>query len=221
MGAVVSLSKGEKVELTKGKGITQLRVGLNWEEAGKHTPETGSGSGSGSVFGFFRGLLNVESSAPTPNVTEGNIDIDSSIIMLNNQDKFVELVYFGHKVSDCGSIKHHGDNLTGADNGQEDDEVIDVYLDKVPSRVQRLVVVANIYSAISRKQHFGMINSADIRIYNQTGEQLCQYNLTKEYSGKTAIIVGDLYRSGADWKFSAIGQGTTDPGLEALTKRYR
>lgn len=120
-----------------------------------------------------------------------------------------DLVYFGNKLSTCGSIIHSGDNLTG--EGAGDDETIFVELHKVPSRINRLVFVVNIYDCVNRRQDFGMIRNAYIRIQNpQTGEELARYNLSDNYAGKTTLIAGEMYRHGSEWKFSAVGEGTQD-----------
>lgn len=208
MSNIINLSKGEKIDLTKGTGITGIRVGLNWDEAGK------SGS-PGGIGGFFKSLVS-EATA-----SKEKIDIDSSIFMLDVNGKSRELVYFGHLRSTCGSIRHEGDNLTGTDRGKDiDDETIHVNLAQVPAYVEKLVIVANIYQCRSRRQHFGMIGNANVKLYDQAGKQICQYNLTEGYSGKTALIVGEVYRHGGEWKFTAVGQGTEDTGLEDMGRRY-
>lgn len=118
-----------------------------------------------------------------------------------------------------GTVVHHGDNLTG--DGAGDDEQIFIDLVHVPKEYDRIVVVVNIYHAVERSQHFGMIRNAFIRIVNEkTRAELCRYNLTDDYSKMTAMVFGELYRDGTEWKFAAVGQGTTDPGLAELCKRY-
>lgn len=112
-----------------------------------------------------------------------------------------------------------GDNLTGA--GEGDDEQIIVDLSGVPQEYDRLVFVVNIYQAQKRGQHFGMIRNAFIRLVDASkNSEMCRYNLTDDYSGMTAMIFGEVYRHNGEWKFNAIGQGTTDPGVGELVQRY-
>ena len=141
--------------------------------------------------------------------------------MLKN-DKFVEnkdLIYFGNLKSKCGSVEHTGDNLTGEGDG--DDEQVLVNLSKVPGNVNKLVFVVNIYDALRRNQHFGMIQNAYIRIVDRSNNQeLVKYNLKDEYAGKTSLIVGELYRHENEWKFAAVGNGTNDAKLADITRNY-
>ena len=112
-----------------------------------------------------------------------------------------------------------GDNLTGEGDG--DDEQILVTLNELPAQYDRIVIVVNIYQAVQRRQHFGMIQNAFIRLLDiQNGRELCRYDLTENYSGMTAMIFGEVYRRDGEWKFNAIGQGTKDTGLGELANRY-
>lgn len=112
-----------------------------------------------------------------------------------------------------------GDNLTGAGDG--DDEQIIVDLAAVPQQYDKIVVVVNIYQAVQRKQHFGMIQNAFIRIVDaRNNTELCKYNLSEDYSNMTAMIFGEIYRHNGEWKFNAVGQATTDPGLGELVNRF-
>ena len=193
----VSLQKGQKVSLSKDNaGLSQVLVGLGWDEA----PQTKGG--------FF---------APKPKP----IDCDASAILLQGgklRDK-ADIVYFGNLSHKSGTIQHMGDNLTGAGDG--DDEQILVDLSAVPAEYDRVVIVVNIYQAVQRKQHFGMIQNAFIRLVDKrTGGEMCRYSLTDSYSGMTAMIFGEIYRYNGEWKFNAIGQGTNDPGLGELANRY-
>jgi stress response protein SCP2 len=198
----VSLQKGQKVNLSKeNAGLSKVIVGLGWDAAEKP---------SGGLFG---GLF---SKKPQ------DIDCDASALLLKN-DKLVggteDLVYFGNLKHKSGTVKHMGDNLTG--DGEGDDEQIMVELSRVPAEYNRIVIVVNIYQAVKRNQHFGMIKNAYIRLVDgRTNKEMCKYNLTENYSGMTAMIFGEIYRHNGEWKFSAIGQGTNDPGLGELAKRY-
>ena len=193
----VSLQKGQKVSLSKDNaGLSKVVIGLGWDEV-----EQKRG-------GFF---------APKPKP----IDCDASALLLKNGklvDK-ADIVYFGNLRHKSGTVQHMGDNLTGAGDG--DDEQIVVDLARVPSEYDRIVLVVNIYHAIQRNQHFGMIQNAFIRLVDgRTNREMCRYNLTESYSGMTAMIFGEVYRHNGEWKFNAIGQGTNDPGLGELANRY-
>jgi stress response protein SCP2 len=113
-----------------------------------------------------------------------------------------------------------GDNLTGAGDG--DDEQIMVDLASLPSNYDKIVFVVNIYQAMQRHQHFGMIQNAFIRICDaETNKELCRYNLSENYSGMTAMIFGEIYRYNGKWKFNAIGQPTQDNDISALARRFQ
>lgn len=197
----VSLKKGQKVNLTKSDGrvLTKLRVGLGWDAV--EQPK-----------GFFAKIFN----------SKTDFDCDASVFMCQD-GRFVDkddLVYFGHLEHDSHAVKHMGDNLTG--EGEGDDEQIFVDLEKLPSRYDRIIFVVNIYKAAERKQHFGMIKNAYIRIVDsETEEELCNYNLTDDYSDMLSIIAGEVYRKNDVWKFNAIGSGTKDINLTELSKRFR
>ena len=197
----ISLQKGQKVNLSKDNaGLSNVIVGLGWDEAER----TGGGI-LGKLFGS----------------SQQAIDCDASAILLKN-GKFVDnkdLVYFGNLRHKSGTVNHMGDNLTGAGDG--DDEQILIDLARVPAEYDRIVIVVNIYQAVQRKQHFGKNKNAFIRLVDaRNNNEMCKYNLTENYSGMTAMIFGEIYRHNGEWKFSAIGQGTTDPGLSELCKRF-
>ena len=194
----VSLQKGQKVSLTKAKeGLSRIVLGLGWDKV------------KPAKFSFF-------SAKPQ------EIDCDASALMLQN-GYFIgkqDVVYFGNLTHRSGTVQHMGDNLTGAGDG--DDEQILIELSKVPECYDRIVLVVNIYDAVNRKQHFGMIQNAFIRVMDaKDGKELYKYNLTEDYSDMTAMIFGEVYRSNGEWKFSAIGQGTKDAGLLELARRYQ
>lgn len=197
----VSLKKGSTINLSKEvEGLSNILLGLGWDVAS---------SSKKGLFGFTKS---------TP-----NIDCDASAFMLNSDGKTPNsksIVYFGNLMSSCKSIIHTGDNLTGEGNG--DDEQLLVYLDKVPSNINEIVFTVNIYSAQSRQQHFGMIENAFIRIVDKdTNKELAKFNLTEDYSGKTAMVFGSLKRVNGQWEFKAIGEGTTDGSLTQLARRYQ
>lgn len=193
----ISLQKGQKVSLSKeNAGLSTVLVGLGWDEA----PQK-------------RGFLGLK--------TQQDIDCDASAILLKNGKLCGngDIVYFGNLVHKSGTVRHMGDNLTGA--GEGDDEQILMDLAKIPPEYDRIVMVVNIYDAVRRKQEFGMIRNAFIRLVDgRNNREMCKYNLTEDYSGMTAMIFGEIYRYNGEWKFSAIGQGTNDPSLSDLCRRY-
>ena len=162
----ISLQKGQKVSLTKEgrEGLNRVIVGLGWDEA--------KPAGRG-------GLLGALFSAPAQ-----AIDCDASALLLKN-GKLVDgkdVVYFGNLTHKSGAVKHMGDNLTGAGDG--DDEQIVIELERLPAEYDRIVFVVNIYQAVQRRQHFGMIQNAFIRIVDaRNGQELCKFNLSENYNG--------------------------------------
>ena len=201
----INLQKGQKIDLTKGNsGLTKLMVGLGWDPV--EGPPKKSGGLLGSLFGGGGGA-------------RANFDCDASVFMLDDKGKNKNLVYFGNLKSPCGSVEHKGDNRTGQGDG--DDEQIIVDLSKVPADIHRLVFVVNIYDCEKRKQDFGMIKNAFIRVVNQANNQeLLKFNLSENYAGKTTLITGEVYKHNGEWKFSALGESTTDTGLKQLSQRY-
>ena len=196
----ISLQKGQKISLTKdNSSLDKIILGLGWDQVSK----------SGGV--FF--------SVFTEKV---NIDCDATVMLLQN-GKMVDkkdLVYFGNLKHYTSSVIHTGDNLTG--KGEGDDEQIVVELKKIPEKYDSIVIVVNIFRAKERKQHFGMIKNAFIRLVDtKTNEEICRYNLTDDYSGSTALIFGEVYRHNGEWKFNPIGQGTIDDGMGELVARYK
>ena len=192
----ISLQKGQKVSLSKERaGLSQVIIGLGWDEVQQKK-------------GFF---------APKPLP----IDCDATAFVLQN-GKLVDkedIVYFGNLRHKSGTIQHMGDNLTGA--GEGDDEQIIVDLARVPAQYDRIVIIVNIYQARERQRHFGMIRNAFIRLVDGRNQsEMCRYNLTDDYSGRTAMIFGEVYRHNGEWKFNAIGQGTNDNSIGDVVNRY-
>ncbi len=197
----VSLQKGQKVSLTKGNaGLGKVVVGLGWDEVSKK-----SGKRFGSMFGS----------------KGSNIDCDASALLLKDGKlrERADIVYFRNLTHYSGAVRHMGDNLTGA--GAGDDEQIVIDLSSVPPEYDRIVIVVNIFQAVNRNQHFGMIQNAFVRIVDdRSNQELCRYNLTDDYSGQLSLIFGEIYRYNGEWKFNAIGQGTQDAGIDELAGRY-
>lgn len=154
--------------------------------------------------------------------TDGtDFDLDASAILLNNTDKVVSdqhFVFFNNLKSPDGSVEHTGDNLTG--EGEGDDEQIKINLAGVPAEVEKVVFPVSIYDAEGRSQSFGQVRNAFIRIVNQAGgTEIARYDLSEDASTETAMVFGEVYRSGAEWKFRAVGQGWAT-GLAGIAKDY-
>lgn len=187
----ISLVKGQKISLSKEvAGLSSVVVGLGWDAAKK---------------GLFGGTH--------------NIDCDASAIILDTNNKYLDTVYFGNRSSMNSAVYHHGDNLTG--DGDGDDEQISVNLKDMPNNVGKIVFVVNIYACKSRHQDFGMIKNAFIRLVNKAdNKEICKYNLSDNYSGKTAMIFAEVYKKDNEWKFNAIGQGNGATSISELENMY-
>lgn len=153
--------------------------------------------------------------------TGTDFDLDASAILVKADGKVLSdshFVFFNNKTSPEGSVEHTGDNLTG--EGAGDDESIKVDLATVPAEVDKIVFPVSIYEAESRSQGFGQVRNAFIRIVNQSGSaEIARYDLTEDASTETAMVFGELYRNGADWKFRAVGQGYAS-GLRGIAQDY-
>jgi len=187
---VVSLSKGQKVDLTKNNpGLKNVVVGLGWD-----TNKYDGGNDfdlDSSVF-----LLG----------ENGKVTTESDFVFYNNPK------------GGNGSIEHTGDNRTGAGDG--DDEQVKVSLGTVPANIQRIAFTITIHDAETRNQNFGQVANAYCRIFNEeTGEELIRYDLGEDFSIETALVAGELYRHNGEWKFSAIGSGYQG-GLAALATDF-
>ncbi|MDA3132474.1 chemical-damaging agent resistance protein C [Atlantibacter hermannii] len=155
-------------------------------------------------------------------VTDGQgFDLDASVFMVGEDGKVLSdssFIFFNNKLSACGSVEHQGDNRTGEGDG--DDEQIKVDLTKVPAEVKKLVFAVTIYDAEARKQNFGMVSNSYMRIFNNdNGSEIARFDLSEDASTETAMVFGELYRHGAEWKFKAVGQGFAG-GLSALASQH-
>ena len=150
-----------------------------------------------------------------------DFDLDASALALDANGKIISdqhFVYFNNLRSPDGAIEHVGDNLTGQGDG--DDEVIKVDLAAVPASVASIVFPVSVYDADSRGQSFGQVRNAFIRVVDQaTSNELARYDLTEDASTETAMVFGELYRNGAEWKFRATGQGYA-PGLASIARDF-
>ncbi|UJB42834.1 TerD family protein [Streptomyces sp. A1-5] len=173
----VSLAKGGNVSLTKeAPGLTAVSIGLGWD---------------------------------VRTTTGADYDLDASALLCTDTGKVASdrhFVFYNNLTSPDGSVRHTGDNLTGAGDG--DDETVDVTLDGVPAEITKIVFPVSIHDAQSRGQNFGQVRNAYIRVVNQQGgAELARYDLTEDASTETAMVFGELYRHNGEWKFRAVGQG--------------
>jgi len=153
--------------------------------------------------------------------TGGSFDLDTAAFLLGDNGKTAsssDFVFYGNLQHTSGSVQHLGDNLTGAGDG--DDEQIKIDLSKIPANVSRIAFTVTIYEAEERRQNFGQMNNAFIRIVDEsTGEEMLRYDLGEDFSIETAIVFGELYKNNDEWKFNAIGSGYQG-GLAALCSNY-
>ncbi|MDQ6658700.1 MAG: TerD family protein [Actinomycetota bacterium] len=153
--------------------------------------------------------------------TGSDFDLDASAIALGQDNKVLSdqhFIFFNNLRSPDGSIEHTGDNLTG--EGEGDDEQIKVNLVAVPPTITSIVFPVSIYEGDSRAQSFGQVRNAFIRVVDQANNtELARYDLTEDASTETAMVFGELYRSGAEWKFRAVGQGYAS-GLAGIARDF-
>lgn len=186
----ISLQKGQKVDLTKGNpNLSKIVVGLGWD-----TNKYDGGA---------------------------DFDLDAAAFLLGANGKVIrdeDFVFYNNLKHDSGSVLHMGDNLTG--EGEGDDEQIKVDLSKVPSNIEKISFTVTIHEADSRHQNFGQVSNAFIRIVDETtNREIIRYDLGEDFSVETAVVVGELYRRGGEWKFNAIGSGFKG-GLAALGRNF-
>ena len=186
----VSLTKGQKVDLTKGNpSLKKITVGLGWD-----------------VNRYDGGA---------------DFDLDASAFLLGANGRVPrdeDFVFYGYMSHDSGAVMHGGDNRTG--EGEGDDEQIFVDLSLVPANIQKIAFTVTIYEAVERRQNFGQVSNAFVRIVDDaTGAELVRYDLEEDFSIETALVVGELYRHNGEWRFNAVGAGYQG-GLYALCKAY-
>lgn len=186
----VNLSKGQKVSLTKGNPGLSKIV-------------VGLGWDTNKYDGGF------------------DFDLDAAAFLLGANGKVTsdaDFVFYGNLKHASGAVEHMGDNLTG--DGDGDDEQIKVNLSAVPANIDKIGFTVTIYDAETRKQNFGQVSNAYIRIFDETSNtELIRYDLGEDFSVETAVVVGEMYRNNGEWKFNAIGSGFQG-GLYALCKNY-
>ncbi len=150
-----------------------------------------------------------------------DFDLDAAVFMLSESGKVAsekDFVFYGNKSHESGSVEHMGDNLTGEGDG--DDEQVKINLQTVPESIKKIDFTVTIHEAEARKQNFGQISNAYIRIVDEAkNEELIRYDLGEDFSVETAVVVAELYRHGTEWKFNAIGSGFQG-GLKALCGNF-
>ena len=188
----INLMKGQKISLTKDNpALSQVKIGLGWD-----------------VKKYDGGH---------------DFDLDASVFMCGANGKCrrdSDFIFYGNLTSPEGAIRHMGDDRTGGNSDVGDDEEILIDLSKVPMDVQRIAVTATIYDAPRRAQNFGMVSNAYIRVVDAVADkEVIRYDLGEDFSIETAIVVGEIYRHGYEWKFNAVGAGFQG-GLAALCANY-
>jgi tellurium resistance protein TerD len=150
-----------------------------------------------------------------------DFDLDASALMLGTSGKILSdqhFVFFNNLTSPDGSVQHLGDNRTG--EGEGDDEQVKVHLAEAPQEVDKIAFAVSIYEAEANQQSFGQVRNAFIRVVNEDGgQEITRYDLSEDASTETAMIFGELYRNGAEWKFRAVGQGYST-GLRGIAQDY-
>ena len=148
-------------------------------------------------------------------------DLDTSSFLLGVDGKArstADIIFYNQNRSACGSVEYQGDNRTGDAAG--DDEQVRVDVTAIPSDVARVAFTVTIHEGEERRQNFGMVSNAYIRVIDEgSGAELVRYDLGEDYSTETALTFGELYRHGGDWKFKAIGQGVSG-GLVGIARTY-
>lgn len=189
----ISLQKGQRVSLDKvAPGLNAAFIGLGWDI---NATDTGD-----------------------------DFDLDASVFLLNANEKLISdqhFIFYNNLTSPEPekSVKHMGDNLTGA--GEGDDEVIIVDLRKVPSDINRIVITVTIHEADKRKQNFGQVRNAFVRLVDvETKNEVLRYDLEEDFSIETALIMTEIYRKNGEWRMNAVGTGY-EGGLQALLNRYQ
>lgn len=157
-----------------------------------------------------------------PRATDGKeFDLDGSVFLLNATGKArsdADFIFYNNLKSADGSVAHSGDNRSGQGDG--DDETVTIDLDKVPADVDKISVCVTIHDAAARNQNFGMVSKAFIRCINgDDNKEIARFDLSEDSSVETAMIFGEIYRAGAEWKFKAIGQGFAG-GLAPLARSF-
>ncbi len=198
----INLQKGQKISLEKeSPGLSKVIMGLGWD--------INKNKNSGG--GFFNKLFSQQNSA---------FDLDAACIMLNDTGKLENMVYYSNLKSPDGSITHTGDNLTG--EGEGDDEQIIVDLKNVPSNIQKLVFAVSIFQSKERKQDFGQVENAFVRMIDQAkNSEIAKYNLSSSYPGMTSMILAEVSRENNGWTMAAVGEASKAGSLHEVSQHYK
>lgn len=189
----INLKKGGKINLTKEKpGLKNLLVGLGWD-----TNQFDTGA---------------------------DFDLDASAFVCGANGRCrseADFVFYGNLEHESGAVIHSGDNKVGGDGSEDsDEEEIQIDLSKMPSYVEKIAFTVTIYDAVKRRQNFGQVSNAYIRVVDRdSGEELVRYDLGEDFSIETAIVAAEIYKNGGEWRFNAIGSGFQG-GLAALCRHY-
>ena len=154
--------------------------------------------------------------------TDGrDFDLDASAFLLGPSGKVrsdADFCFYNNLNAAGGAVVHQGDNRTGAGDG--DDEQVKIVLSKMPADIDKVAIVVTIHEGERNGQSFGQVANAFIRLVNEkTGREVVRYDLSEDASVETAMILGEVYRHGTDWKFRAVGQGYKG-GLGPLAMNY-
>lgn len=190
---MINLTKGQKIDLTKGTTLSQVNIGLGWDP----------------VSGRFMEDVDCDASCVCLNDQGRTI----------SQRYEESTVYFSNK--NLPGIRHSGDNRTGGGSG--DDETIEINLNEVRNDVNKIVVFMNIYEASKRRQDLSGLKNAYIRLYNpkNNNEEIARFNLDESKGTSTGLIAGELYRHNGEWKFAAVGEGVKDADyISNIVSRY-
>lgn len=202
----VRLQKGQKVNLRKeNPNLKRVLVGLGWDPV-ECTEKQHS---------FFRRFLGITSETPA----KAEIDVDGSIFSINRKNHHKKTVFFNNLEAYDGAIRHYGDNRTGEGKDGGDDEQIEIKLDCIPEKIQKLSIIINIYQAYERHQTFEQIRNCFVHVTDMdSGKELVRYDIDGNFTGMTGIFVADLERSGNDWHFKAIGEGVRVRNITEMIK---
>ena len=185
----VQLTKGARVNLTKGTGLKEAMIGLGWD--------TNRYQGS------------------------ADFDLDLTLFLCDKNKRCVDdkhIVFYGNSEDPAGSVKHSGDNRTGAGDG--DDESATINFPAIPENIENIVIAVTIYEAHDRNQNFGLVDNSYIHLTNtETGEEVLRYDLAEDFSVQTSLIFAEIYKSSGEWKFRAVGEGY-EKELADLCREY-
>jgi tellurium resistance protein TerD len=181
----ISLTKGQSIVLNKSEyDLSRLTMALGWDVAKVKRGIFGS---SGADF-----------------------DLDSYALLLGENGKKEEVIYYGNLKSNDKTVVHSGDNLTGAGDG--DDEQILVKLNSLSPKYHKIILGVNIYNGQQRRQHFGLVENAFVRAVDAAGKEIARYRLSNDpsYEGKLNMLMGEVYRESDEWKFKALGNALAE-----------